>query len=151
MGAGRGAYVLSGGWDDEVRGTPYVIDAKGTGYPLVGDSVAERLGYAAIDAPVVPRAWVELLDEGVALSVASVTWRDCGRIGRAVRAVGGLEVLSELDPMARTALFADSWPLMWGVRNRIAHGCLLVNATIVRRTIEDDVPPIVATIRRALG
>lgn len=69
--AGRGAYVLSGGWDDEVSGAPYVIDAKGRSYPLVGDSVADRLGYADYDAPVVPDAWVELFDEGVALSVDS--------------------------------------------------------------------------------
>lgn len=35
---------------------------------------------------------------------------------------------------------------MWGMRNRIAHGYLLVDADIVRRTLEHDIPPIMAAI-----
>ncbi|MFZ0530714.1 MAG: HepT-like ribonuclease domain-containing protein [Propionicimonas sp.] len=36
--------------------------------------------------------------------------------------------------------------MMGGMRNRIAHGYLLVDAGIVRRTLEHDIPPIVARI-----
>jgi type VII secretion protein EccB len=66
---GRGAYVLSGDWPDSSGGSPYVIDAKGLGYPLVGDDAAARLGYGDHAAVVVPDSWIELFDPGVNLSV----------------------------------------------------------------------------------
>ena len=65
---GRGAYVLSGDWDDTTEGSPYLVDAKGNANALVGLGAADLLGYAGFDAPVVPDAWVELFDEGVPLS-----------------------------------------------------------------------------------
>jgi type VII secretion protein EccB len=67
--AGRGAYALSGSWDGREIGTPYLVDAKGVAYALVGREVAERLGYAGVDPPVVPDSWVKLFDDGVPLSV----------------------------------------------------------------------------------
>jgi uncharacterized protein with HEPN domain len=39
---------------------------------------------------------------------------------------------------------------MWGMRNRIAHGYLLVDADIVRRTVEHDIPPILTSIEAEL-
>jgi hypothetical protein len=65
---GRGAYVLSGGWDDTTEGSPYLIDAKGNANALVGVGAADLLGYAGHDPPVVPDAWIELFDPGVPLS-----------------------------------------------------------------------------------
>ncbi len=68
-----GAYVLSGG--DGVTtggsgdGSPYVIDAKGAKYALVGSLVADYIGYGGFDAPVVPDAWLDFFDPGVDLSV----------------------------------------------------------------------------------
>jgi type VII secretion protein EccB len=67
--AGRGAYVLSGDWADGSDGSPYVIDAKGKSYALVGADTAERLGYGDVPVVVVPDSWVELFDTGVNLSV----------------------------------------------------------------------------------
>jgi ESX secretion system ATPase EccB len=66
--AGRGAYVLSGGWTDTDQGSPYVIDAKGRANPLVGDDAAERLGYGSYPVAVVPDTWVKLFACGVNLS-----------------------------------------------------------------------------------
>ncbi|MGB0099706.1 MAG: type VII secretion protein EccB [Nocardioides sp.] len=67
--AGRGAYVLSGGWSGEETGaTPYLIDSKARANPLVGSETAGLLGYAEVDAPVVPDTWVELFRCGVDLS-----------------------------------------------------------------------------------
>lgn len=65
---GRGAYVLSGGWNDTSEGSPYLIDAKGNANALVGLGVADLLGYADDEPPVVPDAWIELFDRGVPLS-----------------------------------------------------------------------------------
>ncbi|MGZ6744961.1 MAG: type VII secretion protein EccB [Nocardioides sp.] len=67
--AGRGAYVLSGDWSDTTQGSPFVIDAKGSSYPLVGEEAASRLGYGSHPVVVVPDSWVKLFDPGVNLSV----------------------------------------------------------------------------------
>lgn len=66
--AGAGAYVVSGGWGDLTGNSPFVMDAKGVAYPLLGPTAAERLGFAGVDPPVVPDPWVELFDAGVQLS-----------------------------------------------------------------------------------
>ncbi|MGB8382477.1 MAG: HepT-like ribonuclease domain-containing protein [Dermatophilaceae bacterium] len=68
-----------------------------------------------------------------------------------MRLSAGLEVLSGLDTETLTELFGDTWPLMWGMRNRIAHGYLLIDAGIVRQTVNNDVPPILTAIRTALS
>jgi type VII secretion protein EccB len=66
--AGRGAYVLSGGWTDPDDGAPFFIDSKGRANPLVGDGVASSLGYGDYPVAVVPDTWVKLFDCGVNLS-----------------------------------------------------------------------------------
>ena len=58
-----------------------------------------------------------------------------------MRLSAGVEALSRVDQATRERLFGDAWPLMWGMRNRIAHGYLLVDAEIVRRTLGHDIPP----------
>lgn len=66
--AGRGAYVLSGDFAAAGDGAPYLIDAKGSAYPLVGAGTADLLGYGDLPAPLVPDTWVELFAPGVTLS-----------------------------------------------------------------------------------
>lgn len=39
---------------------------------------------------------------------------------------------------------------MWGMRNRIAHGYLLVDSSIIRQTVNHDIPGIVVRIRHYL-
>ncbi len=67
-----------------------------------------------------------------------------------MRLSAGIESLARLDLDVLEQRFGDAWPDMWGMRNRIAHGYLLVNAKIVRQTVQDDVPQMTATIRAAL-
>lgn len=64
-----------------------------------------------------------------------------------MRLSAGIEALATLDSSVREDLFGADWRLMWGMRNRIAHGYLLVDVDIVRRTVERDVPLIVARIQ----
>ena len=66
-----------------------------------------------------------------------------------MRLSAGLDVLADLDAQIRVELFAGQWSLMWGMRNRIAHGYLLVDPAIVRQTIDHDMVSIVASIRQA--
>ncbi len=63
-----------------------------------------------------------------------------------MRLSAGIEALAKLDPSVRAEIFGEAWPLMWGMRNRIAHGYLLVDATIIRQTLTQDVPTILALI-----
>ena len=68
-----------------------------------------------------------------------------------MRLFAGIETLAALDASDRDALFGDTWPLMWGMRNRIAHGYLLVDSAIIRETLDQDIPYILDRIRRRLG
>lgn len=64
-----------------------------------------------------------------------------------MRLSAGIEALAALDPNVREEMFGEVWPLMWGMRNRIAHGYLLVDTTIIRQTLIHDVPSIMSRIR----
>jgi type VII secretion protein EccB len=66
---GRGAYVRGGDWEDVGRGTPYLVDATGKAYPLVGNAPTQ-LGYGSFRAPTVPDSWLELFPPGKDLSQA---------------------------------------------------------------------------------
>jgi uncharacterized protein with HEPN domain len=63
-----------------------------------------------------------------------------------MRLSAGIEVLARLDQGTPDQLFGEAWRDMWGMRNRIAHGYLLVNAEIVQQTVHDDVPEIINAI-----
>lgn len=67
-----------------------------------------------------------------------------------MRLSAGIEALTKLHPDVAERLFGDSWADMWGMRNRIAHGYLLVNRQQVRQTVEDDLPDIVGVIKAEL-
>ena len=66
-----GAYVLSGSGAAAESGTPYVIDPKGAKYALVGPEVPDFLGFGDVEPPIVPSAWLEFFEPGVALSTNS--------------------------------------------------------------------------------
>lgn len=68
-----------------------------------------------------------------------------------MRLSAGVEALARLDSATRHRLFGEAWPLMWGMRNRIAHGYLLVDTDIVLRTLQHDMPPIMARIEAELA
>ncbi len=51
-----------------------------------------------------------------------------------MRLSAGIETLATLHTADRDDPFGDSSPLMWGMRNRIAHGYLLVDSAIIRQT-----------------
>ena len=60
--------MLSGSFTDSDEGLPFLIDAKGKAYTLVGSDAADLLGYGSAEHPVVPDEWVELFEPGVPLS-----------------------------------------------------------------------------------
>ena len=68
----------------------------------------------------------------------------CMRLSAGIEALGRLEEY-KAGPTVRRCL-ADHL----GMRNRIAHGYLLVDTDIVRRTVEHDIPPILTSIEAEL-
>ena len=68
-----------------------------------------------------------------------------------MRLSAGIESLATLEPNVRDQLFGTDWHLMWGMRNRIAHGYLLVDTAIVRQTLAQDIPKIIDRIQDRLG
>lgn len=67
-----------------------------------------------------------------------------------MRLSAGIEALSTLDDTAREAFFGKTWHQMWGMRNRIAHGYLLIDPATVHSTVERDLPIILDKIHNAL-
>ncbi|MCL2736556.1 MAG: DUF86 domain-containing protein [Propionibacteriaceae bacterium] len=67
-----------------------------------------------------------------------------------MRLSAAIETLAALPPALREQLFGTNWPLMWGMRNRIAHGYMLVDTDIVRKTVQQDIPTIIKRIRSGL-
>jgi uncharacterized protein with HEPN domain len=61
----------------------------------------------------------------------------------AMRLSAGIEALAGLEPSVREFLFCDEWPLVWGMRNRIAHGYMLVDRDVLRATVAVDLPGLV--------
>lgn len=68
-----------------------------------------------------------------------------------MRLSAGIDVLARLEPPVRETMFGADWLLMWGMRNRIVHGYLLVDSAIVAQTVESDLPGIVDAVRRELA
>lgn len=68
-----------------------------------------------------------------------------------MRLSAGLDVLNRLDPDVRDGMFGDNCPLMWGMRNRIAHGYLLVEPRVIRSTLDTDIPAIIVHIQQRLA
>lgn len=64
-----------------------------------------------------------------------------------MRLSAGIDTLSRLDDATRQRLFGPAWRAMRGMRNRIAHGYMLVDGGLVRDTLELDLPRVLAAIR----
>ncbi|MEL4357927.1 MULTISPECIES: HepT-like ribonuclease domain-containing protein [unclassified Luteococcus] len=68
-----------------------------------------------------------------------------------MRLAAGVESLSHLDEDVRDRMFGAAWASMWGMRNRIAHGYLLVSQDVVRVTVKEDLPSVLDTIAKELS
>lgn len=71
--------------------------------------------------------------------------------GVCMRLSSAIEAISRLDDHRPEELFGDEWHKMWGTRNRIAHGYAWVDSGIIAEAIEQNVPNIIAIVRRELG
>ncbi len=55
-----------------------------------------------------------------------------------MRLSAAIESVAMVDEASRTRAYGNSWPAIWSVRNRIAHGYALVDRTIIMATVDND-------------
>lgn len=101
-------------------------------------TTAEILGDALHHLRLVSRYATRDLDDQVTIDAI------CMRLSAAI------ETLERLEPDSRRALFGSDWSAMWGMRNRIAHGYMLVNGDVIRATVREDVPVLIGSIEAHL-
>ena len=63
-----------------------------------------------------------------------------------MRIAAGVDALDGVSRELRDQLFGDTWPAMWGMRNRIAHTYALVEESVVVATVRKDLPELRARI-----
>ena len=49
-------------------------------------------------------------------------------------------VSARSDDALRDQAFGSSWPAIWSVRNRIAHGYVIIDRQIIVSTVDHDLP-----------
>jgi uncharacterized protein with HEPN domain len=55
-----------------------------------------------------------------------------------MRLSAAIESVAAVDAEIRVRAFGAVWPAIWSVRNRIAHGYIDVDRTIIVATVEND-------------
>lgn len=65
-----------------------------------------------------------------------------------MRLSAAIESVASISEASRAREFGDSWPAIWSVRNRIAHGYIYVDDQIVHATVNEDLPEFEAALRR---
>jgi len=57
-----------------------------------------------------------------------------------LRLAAAIDSVAQTTPNFRDRIFGDVWPVMWATRNRIAHGYAFIDMSIIRSTVERDLP-----------
>lgn len=65
-----------------------------------------------------------------------------------MRLSAAIESVASINEASRFREFGDSWPVIWSVRNRIAHGYIYVDDQIVHATVNEDLPEFEQALRR---
>lgn len=64
-----------------------------------------------------------------------------------LRLAAAIDALHRGAPELTTDLFGNEWPVIWGMRNRIAHGYAWINIETVKATVDEDLPAVEAAVR----
>jgi len=68
---------------------------------------------------------------------------------RLVEIVG--EAANRVSPEARQRNPGIPWSQIIGMRNRLVHGYDVVDLDLLRRTVKEDLPPLIASLQEILG
>jgi len=66
-----------------------------------------------------------------------------------LRLAAAIEAVAATTVEFRNETFGDEWKLIWATRNRIAHGYAYIDLTLIRNTIEQDLPEFEQQLRRS--
>jgi len=67
---------------------------------------------------------------------------------RLVEIVG--EAANRVSPATRDSSPGIPWPQIVGMRNRLVHGYDVIDLDLLRRTIREDLPPLIAALQEVL-
>ena len=67
-----------------------------------------------------------------------------------LRLAAALDALAATSETFRLQTFGDDWSVMRSTRNRIAHGYISIDMTLISATVENDIPGLVQQLRAAL-
>lgn len=67
-----------------------------------------------------------------------------------LRLAAALDALAATSEAFRVQTFGDDWYVMRSTRNRIAHGYISIDMTLISATVENDIPGLVQQLRLAL-
>lgn len=65
-----------------------------------------------------------------------------------MRLAAAIESLGAIEEGLRDEAFGTSWPVIWGVRNRIAHGYVALDRTIIISTVDYDLAEFEESVGR---
>lgn len=68
-----------------------------------------------------------------------------------LRLAAAIEAVSATSSEYRERVFGDEWRIIWATRNRIAHGYAYIDLTLIRSTVEQDLPAFESKLRSSLG
>lgn len=57
-----------------------------------------------------------------------------------LRLAAAIEALGRGSEAVQVGLFGEEWSSMWATRNRIAHGYIFIDLSVITSTIDKDVP-----------
>lgn len=101
-------------------------------------------------------------DEELARDALDHIGRLKGHLGRAdlddetvvdavsLRLSAAIEAVSGTTPEFRDRIFGDDWKIIWATRNRIAHGYAYIDLSIIRSTVEQDLPGFEQKLRDSI-
>ena len=68
-----------------------------------------------------------------------------------LRLAAAIEAVANITADVRADAFGEEWPLIWATHNRIAHGYMLIDRSMIEATINKDLPGFEVTLRRLYG
>lgn len=68
----------------------------------------------------------------------------------ALRIVAGIDAIGALPEDLRSEVTGGDWPVIRGMRNRIAHGYMAVDSEVLATTAREDVPILVQALRKTI-
>lgn len=68
-----------------------------------------------------------------------------------LRLAAAIDSLARGSELLRTQTCGDEWHVVWATRNRIVHGYVDVDISVIQVTVDSDLPGLEQALRKFLG